>query len=128
MESMDIQPYVSSSNSDHDGLGKLSFKHLINTNQVRNTKVITHQLLRFLQCIYILIHTFVWNLLLFNQCKMFHFLFSICHGLLLYAFWILGKSYTKSMDIQPYVSSSNPDGLRKLSFKTSLAQLTLCTL
>ena len=37
MESMDIQPYVSSSNSDHDGLGKLSFKHLINTNQVRNT-------------------------------------------------------------------------------------------
>ena len=62
MESMDIQPYVSSSNSDHDGLGKLSFKHFVNTNQVKNTKVITHQLLRFLQflqCIYILIHTFV---------------------------------------------------------------------
>jgi hypothetical protein len=37
MESMDIQPYVSSSNPDD--LGKLSFKHLINTNQVRNTKV-----------------------------------------------------------------------------------------
>ena len=59
---------------------------------------------------------------------MFHFLFSIFHGLLLMHFELLGKKYTKSMDIQPYVSSSNPDGLRKLSFKTSLAQLTLCTL
>ena len=36
MDSMDIQPYVSSSNPDD--LGKLSFKHLINKNQVRNTK------------------------------------------------------------------------------------------
>ena len=35
MDSMDIQPYVSSSNPDD--LGKLSFKHLTNTNQVRNT-------------------------------------------------------------------------------------------
>ena len=56
MDSMNVQPYVSSSNPD--GLGKLSFKHLLNTNQVRNTKVITHQLLRFLQCIFQL-HTFV---------------------------------------------------------------------
>ena len=36
MESMDIQPYVSSSNPDNSG--KLSFKHLTNANQVRNTK------------------------------------------------------------------------------------------
>ena len=56
MESMDIQPYVSSSNPDD--LGKLSFKHLINTNQVRNTKV------RQLFLIY-----FIWNLLPLNQRK-----------------------------------------------------------
>ena len=36
MDSMDIQPYVSSSKPDD--LGKLSFKHLTNANQVRITK------------------------------------------------------------------------------------------
>ena len=45
MESMDIQPYVDPNNLNLNpyDLGKLSFKHLINKNQVRNTR--THELL-----------------------------------------------------------------------------------
>ena len=94
MDSMNVQPYVSSSNPD--GLGKLSFKHLVNTNQVKNTKVITHQLLRFLQCIYILIHSFeICCFLTSAKCFISYFLFFMVYFCM--HFELLGKSYKKNL-------------------------------